>query len=359
MEALNNKVLFLPDWRESNPYLDLLAEALSRKSIDVVFAQFPKGYFKFSKLSRQYPRVRIFHVHWTIGLFSEILWSKSPVKRAFKYFLFFVDCLFFRIKGVRIVWTVHNLYEHESEDTRMERQCRKLLFFFSHRVIVHSNGAGKAVCEAYTLRRSEKLVVIPHGNYLSSSVCLTPPRFGREAFGLSSSTTVLLFFGMIRRYKGLEDLLSAFVAVERSDMALIVAGKSLDKELSDRLHVDAGRDPRIIVQEQYIPDEHVSSFFALADAVILPFKKTLTSGSVVLAMGFGKPLILPSTARLLDIPGEQGGWYYDDEEDLKSLLSGISKEDAQTKGQININTAKSLNWDRIASETVEAYRVNR
>jgi glycosyltransferase involved in cell wall biosynthesis len=355
MKGAKTDVLFLPDWRDHNPYLNLLAEGLSKNNLYISFGEFPRGYFKLFKAHRRALNARIVHLHWTGPLFREILISSSVFHKAWAFTLFVLDGLICRLMGVRFVWTIHNFYEHEFEETRAERLCRKVLFRLSRRAIVHSQGARKAVCEAYGLRRAEKLVVIPHGNYLTCPISLTPPNFGRESLGLSASTTVFLFFGMVRRYKGLEPFLAAFSTVRRADIALVVAGKSLDGKLSEWLNAEAEKDPRIIVRDEFVPDEDVSSYFDIADAVVLPFKKTLTSGSVILALGFGKPLILPSTAKLLDVPGEDGAWYYETEDELISLLENLSKATAREKGRVNRDIARSLSWQKIASETAKVY----
>ncbi len=94
-----------------------------------------------------------------------------------------------------------------------------------------------------------------------------------------------------------------------------------------------------------------------ADAVVFPFKDILTSGSIFLAMSFGKAIIVPKLESLEEIIAVGGAICFDpeDPDGLKSALKTALTSDLEGLGQINLNAAKLLSWDKIARQTADVY----
>lgn len=120
------------------------------------------------------------------------------------------------------------------------------------------------------------------------------PQMAREHLGLALDAPVLLFFGMIRPYKGLDDLLDALPMVKAAlpDVKLVIAGefwKNRDRYLEtiDRLNLREN----IMLDSRYIPDEEVKWYFSAADVVILPYREITGSAVAKLALGFACPAI--------------------------------------------------------------------
>jgi len=349
-------VLFIPDWRSGNPYQNLLADGLRQVGLEVEFAN-PSGRpFNLNELANKHSRLGVIHVHWTQGLLRHIYWSGSSWIKRVKLLFFALDILVCRARGIAVVWTVHNLVEHESSDPQTEISARRILVRFGNAVICHSREAIDTILSCYRLPELDKIKAIPHGNYLNSYS--EDPRITqrfRNKFQVENENIVLLFFGGIRRYKGLGVLVEAFKDVDDARQRLLIAGKPFENDIEEWLTGVSASDPRIRLSLGFVPDEQVASFFRIADVVVLPFQATLTSGSVILAMGFGKCLVLPEEARVLGLPGDEGALYYKDLESLCTLLRDMSQDRLAEMGAYNREVAESLDWTEIARSTAETY----
>ena len=119
-----------------------------------------------------------------------------------------------------------------------------------------------------------------------------------KALGISSGSRNILFFGLIRKYKGLDILLRAFEGLP-AEYRLIVAGEpygSFD-EYSQIIDASPAKD-RISLFTRYIPDHEVASFFCASDVCVLPYRSATQSGVGALALQFGTPMIVTDTGAL-------------------------------------------------------------
>ena len=121
---------------------------------------------------------------------------------------------------------------------------------------------------------------------------------------LDTNYNYLLFFGLIREYKGLDLLLKA-MADERIDnypLKLVIAGEFYDKkepylQMIDNLNIK----DKVIICDKYIPDEEVKNFFNLADMVVQPYKSATQSGVTQVAYHFEKPILVTDVGGLREI----------------------------------------------------------
>lgn len=154
----------------------------------------------------------------------------------------------------------------------------------------HSEEARRAIIKAYKLA-GEKIVVVPHGPY---DIYETPDRkLAREEMKLNGFT--ILYFGMIRQYKGVSLLVKAFNNMSpelANKMHLVIAGENWgdDTELLQAIENTPYQD-RIIFKPEFIPDETVPKLFSAADVVVLPYLRSCGSGVLNIAVAQGKPMI--------------------------------------------------------------------
>lgn len=351
-----SRVLFVPDWRHGNPYMERLAHSLNEEGFHIAFRHPPRGYFRLAKLARAHADVGTIHIHWTPPLLDNLYWSTGKIKKFLKLIIFAADLIYCRAANVKIVWTIHNLLEHETVDAETEVKARVILMRLANNVIVHSEEARRLAADYYGIVARDKTSVIPHGHYIGCYRC--DESVAKELMKRCSITedhTVFLFFGAIRPYKGLETLMAAFKSTTDPNFRLIVAGRPFTDEVAQGVVAEAKGDSRILLALEFVPEDQVAAYFSLADAVVLPFEKILTSGSVILAMGFGKCLILPEGARVLGVPGDEGAFYFDDIGSLRNIMDGISKTDTARKGTHNLRIAESLDWKTIARTTARLY----
>ncbi|AOS85130.1 glycosyl transferase [Chlorobaculum limnaeum] len=148
----------------------------------------------------------------------------------------------------------------------------------------------------------------------------------RRSLGLPEDAPVLLFFGYVREYKGLDTLLEAMAAVLRElpSAQLVVAGEFILDSSRFREHARRlGIDGAVEFREGYVPAGEVPTLMAAADVVVLPYRSATQSGIVSLALGHGVPVIACNAGGLGDqVEHGRTGWLVR-EEGAEALAEGI------------------------------------
>lgn len=356
-EARRN-ILFLPDWSKGNPYQEKLANALAGNGYRVRFADYPKGIFPLLKTVLANPDCHVLHLHWINSLVESVTWSGSSLKKRIKLMILGLDILLAKLSGVYIVWTIHNLVTHESANEKAEIEARRVIARGAARLLLHSNSALKLVELTYGLPLSHKATIAPHGNY---DGCYPESSDAKNSLAatlnIEESHTVVLFFGAIRRYKGLETLLNSFAATTNPSLRLIIAGACSDPELIELISTYAKNDSRILPQIRFIRDNEVQPFFDLADVVALPFERTLTSGSATLACTMGRPLLVPDDAKVLDIVNSTNALFFDSEATLTARLQTLDKAKLKEWRKSARNAVDCYSWEKVSEMVASTYAI--
>lgn len=118
---------------------------------------------------------------------------------------------------------------------------------------------------------------------------------------LSTKRTTILFFGLIRAYKGLDVLIDAFAMLDET-FQLVIAGENYTKSSMQEMlsHLDSSSLSRVMVKEGFIPDHEVGSIFEASDVVVLPYKRASQSGVTAIAMNYGLPVVASNVGGLSD-----------------------------------------------------------
>ena len=122
--------------------------------------------------------------------------------------------------------------------------------------------------------------------------------------GLDEDTRYILFFGLIRDYKGLDLLLRAFAdkRLREKKVKLIVAGEFYSNaEMYEQLEQELGLAPHIVWYKEFIPADQVRYFFAAADLVAQPYKSATQSGITQIAYHFERPMLVTNVGGLAEI----------------------------------------------------------
>jgi glycosyltransferase involved in cell wall biosynthesis len=125
----------------------------------------------------------------------------------------------------------------------------------------------------------------------------------REELGLPADRPILLFFGFVRPYKGLEYLIQSLpLVLARLPVHLLVVGEFWSSpEFYERYAREYGVADAITFINRYVPNEDLGQYFDLADVVVLPYVSATQSGVAQLAFGFGKPVITTRVGGLHEI----------------------------------------------------------
>ncbi|HEX3974769.1 MAG TPA: glycosyltransferase family 4 protein [Solirubrobacteraceae bacterium] len=264
-----------------------------------------------------------------------------------------------RALGVGLVWTVHNAVPHEPETSDDDAVTRMLARDAACK-IVHSASAIEEL--AAMGADTERISVVPHGAYLESYSEASRPE-SRRRLQLPQDARIAMFFGQIRAYKGVDDLIPAWEEATGKTTGsgtvtpfLLIAGKCDDEADRRRLQRAVGEVGGRF-DEGYAPHEKVPLYFAAADVVVLPFRQVTTSGSALLALSLGRPVVAPRVGALRDLPADVG-FLYDDGELVSALGQALAAPQAQLDEYSDAarRYAASLSWDHIAVATLDVYR---
>ena len=340
------RLLFYPDYRETNPYQQLLYDG-----VGPALSVGPGTIDDAISLIEEHGSVVIFHLHWTSVIVGAD-GSEIEVRNRVVAFLGAVDR--FLASGGRLFWTVHNRLSHETPFPHIEAELYRELARRAATVHVHSQLAPALLADIVQFSPGQVLVA-SHGNYVGSLPDHLSPAEARERLGLRGAPTTFLFFGQIRSYKGVQSLLDAFATIGGDDdVHLIVAGtlgNSANDGDQDAIRSRLATTPGVSAHLKFIPDDDVQLYFRAADAVILPYRAVLTSGSAILAQSFGRPILAPSLGLITELvrDGREGILY--DPRDSDGLLGAMRRFvglDAETRTRMGAAAramAERLSWE--------------
>lgn len=350
-------VLFLPDYSGGNPYQANLAAALEE---DVTFVDEGTG-FSILRAVRSVDDVSVIHFHWL----SSYVYAGSAPKTAVRLTLTVVQLLVVRLLGIPVVWTAHNVITHESRYRWLERWFKHafLRYGFCRAVFVHCAAVQDTLIEEFGLPEdvAERVYTIPHGHYLDSYENDISREAARTALGFGSEETVLLYFGQIRPYKGVPALIDAFGSIEAPDYRLLIVGTPRDDTLEDTIRTKSAGDERVRTILEFVPDEEIQRYMNAADAVVLPYEKVTTSGSAILAMSFGRAVVVPALGCLPELLDERGAIVYrptgggGETTGLRAALERTRDRDLAAMGRFNEEHVARYDWARIAEATARIY----
>jgi glycosyltransferase involved in cell wall biosynthesis len=267
----------------------------------------------------------------------------------------------------RVVYTAHNILPHD-DNSEKTFSIMKRFYELVDQVIVHSESNRRELRQLFSVP-SAKISVIPHGNYgffrASTQQCREE---ARHRLNIDQRRKVVLFFGTIRKYKGLEVLLSAFHQAyeQQKDLFLLVAGQpeqydGKDKEFFYQKVAHLSQQGAVRLDLEYIPMEEVGFYFEAADLVALPYLKACQSGIVQLAFAYGKPVIVTRTGGLPDVVDDKvTGSVVEPhcEAELAAEILRLFKceETLPTMGQNALQVSQSVySWNAIADSTQSLY----
>jgi len=201
---------------------------------------------------------------------------------------------------------------------------------------------------------SEDMIsVVPHGLYEDYEPELDRVQSRRE-LGIAEEF-VILYFGLIRHYKGVSYLIEAFNALPSSvadRSRLLIVGEVWEEgEMLQRLIDASPSRSKISLVAQYVPDAMLPTYFSAADVVVLPYLRASGSGVAHMAMTYGKPIILSDVAALKETLGDYQGTMFTPPEDSLAIRDNLLKTYEAVKSQGPAYYAPPRHtWDDIARQ---------
>jgi glycosyltransferase involved in cell wall biosynthesis len=206
-----------------------------------------------------------------------------------------------RNTAIRIVYIVHNVVPHDGGGT-LDRRLSSTVLQRGDAFIVHSEQDRRRL---HALLPHAHVIKTHHPTYveLAEQSCTETNAALREQLGLPPDCPVILFFGFVRPYKGLEYLIQAMPLVrQHRPVHLLVVGEFWSSpEFYERFARDLHVEHAVTFVNRYVPNEELRPYFDLADVVVLPYVSATQSGVAQLAFGFGKPVITTRVGGLYEV----------------------------------------------------------
>lgn len=278
--------------------------------------------------------------------------------------------LFYRLCGKRIVFTAHNVNvrKRDDNDSWFNRLTLGIQYQLVSHVFVHTERMKQELMSDFGAG-AEKVSVIPFG--INSTVPNTDltPEAARRKLGLLPEHKVVLFFGNIAPYKGLEYLVEAVASMAKSqpELRLVIAGRpkgeaeywaGIESQIT-RL----GLREQVVLRIEYVPDADTEIFFKAADVLALPYVHIFQSGVLFLGYNFGLPVVATDVGSLKeDIVEGTNGFVCrpQDPADLARTIklyfeSDIYRQLELRRPEICDSATERHSWDKVGEITCGVY----
>jgi len=274
--------------------------------------------------------------------------------------IYFFVSFGFKLRKKPIIFTVHNVFQHEKMP--IYNMISRILFKLGDHFIVHSSLNKRQLIKYFNIP-GDRISKIPHGPLGFHVQGNTDRQMIRDEIGFNQKEKVILIFGAIRPYKGIDTALRAFSEVVKQipEARLLIAGKLWERwDRYEDIISDLNLSDYIKKHLKYIPSNKVEKFFVASDLVLLPYHHfDSQSGVGATALAFHKPMIVTETGGLSDLVSDR--LYIVPPKDPEALaekiifcLKDVSRLARMSEEGHQI--AEDISWHVIALKTLSVYK---
>lgn len=320
------RVVVFPAYRE-NPFLRLLLSGAEREGATIVDA---RTLDELAAALAVEPAETVLSIHWTNPVAQSTRNPAVALRNALRLRRIVRAA---KAAGARVVWTVHNVLPHGARFPRVERWLHRMLAAEADRIHVMHPDTAALAAPHYTLP-ADRVRHVPHPSYAGAVAPAADRADERARLGIGEREAAVLFLGQMRAYKGVLELIAAAGQARRADgLVLLLAGNATPEEAAAiEAAIAAHPGLRAVRDLRFVDDAAVPGWFAAADAVALPYRRILNSGSVLLAATYGAPVLLPDEPHLRrELGDERWVTLFDGPEGLRAAIEAMVVDDAEAR----------------------------
>ena len=308
-------------------------------------------------------------LQWIIGSIQSIFHARISGVSIFHFHIFYTNILvLFNLLLVKlllgkVVLTIHDVTSFAERDK--STVINNLVYKLTNLILTHNEFSKLEIIKSYPDSVSN-VHIIPHGNYTPFINIQDDQAKSRKQLGISNDKTVLLFFGMIKKVKGLELLLRALKVVvkENPDVLLLIAGKTWEDDFTNYQKIidENNLSNYCLLHTKFINHSDVEHYYCAADLVVLPYKKIYQSGVLMMTLSYGKPALVSDLPPLKEVVIDMKTAFLFESENLISLTEKLNLIllDPEKLEQVGRNGGKLINtkydWNEIGKQTKLAYQ---
>ena len=319
---------------------------------------------KVSRVSAYYARLIAYAATAKPKIFH-ILWNNR-----FELFDRTLLMCYYRLLGKKVVITAHNVNadKRDGKDTFLNRLTLRIQYRLAHHVFVHTERMKSELIKEFGVE-NDRVSVIPFGiNNAVPNTDLTPSEAKRQ-LGICETEKTILCFGRITPYKGLEYVIAAFrrVLARDNNYRLVIAGKvdrcekyfeAIRENIKEEVQTG-----RIILRDEFVPDDKTEVYFKAADVLALSYKNIYQSGVLFLGHSFGLPVLAADVGSFKDEIVEGVTGFVFKPEDPVGLANAIERYFASEvysnlddqRNKIIEYAKQGHSWDVVGQKTMRVY----
>ncbi len=345
-----NEVVIAADQKKDNEYSECEVINLfntDEKNIGKIkkFVNYIKSYKAILKIIKG-GGYDIIHTQWLIFSPIDYFYLNKIVKKT----------------GVKLVVTIHDILPFNEKF--YDFKYHKKVYTLASKIIVQADNNVKRFEELFP-ELSGKEVMIPHGHFLDFGEKVDKNE-AREYLKIDKDKKMLLFFGQIKKVKGVGVLLKAFAKIHKkySDTLLVIAGSVWKDDFSQyQAIIDENNLKECVKTDiRYIPDEEIKYYYSAADCCMLPYLDVYQSGVVQLTYAYKKPVVATNIGAFKEVVIDDKTGFMCEPDNVDSLAEAIEKalnsaDRYDEMGQAGYDYIKDkYSWDKIAEKICTLYK---
>ena len=371
------KVLLLNQIPEvNNKYTFSLAEAIKKQGIDIVVCGIEDDnvsdyhmpylnlFYSYSKEKSLLNKVRSYSRSWK-RVFRYCVENKVDIVHVQWYIFSPLDFYYhnkLRKQGIRVIATIHDLLPFNKKF--YDFYFHKKIYSHADQVITQARMNMDTLIQDFGVS-SEKISYIPHGHYMEYAEKASRKE-SREYLQIPDDKKVILFFGQIKKVKGVDILIKSLplVVSRHPDVVCVIAGKVWkdDFQTYDNLIQAEEIEDYVRKDIRFIDDHEIKYYFNAADIVALPYLQIYQSGVVLLSYAYEKPVVATTEGEFLTVVkdketgllvkagdpkayAEALNWYLDHPEKIEEF-GKAGHDDLMVR----------LSWETIGRQVAEVYK---
>lgn len=266
--------------------------------------------------------------------------------------------------GIKVITTIHDLIPFDSKF--YDKYYIKKIYQQADAVISQAKSNETDLINVFNVQKN-KITYIPHGHYMDFAEKCSRSE-SRKHLGINDDEPIILFFGQIKKVKGLNVLIDAMrkVVKEYPTTKCIIAGKVWKDDFSiyQKQIKDNGLENNIRADIKFIPDEDIKYYFNASDIVALPYLKSYQSGVALLAYAYEKPVVATNEGEFANMVKDKETGLLVNTNDADSFAKALCwylsnpSETIEFGKRGRQDLYKRFSWDTIGEAVVMLYKKN-
>ena len=308
-------------------------------------------------------------LRWVSGSLKSIIHARFSGVSLFHFHIFYANILvlfnLFLVKLLKgkVVLTIHDVSSFA--DRNRSSFIENFIYKFTDTALTHNEFSKEELIKSTSISKND-IHIVAHGNYTQFINIRIDKTQSRLKLDLPQNKTILLFFGMIKKVKGLEILLRSMrnIMVKNPDVVLLIAGKPWDTNFSiyQKIIDENNLSENVILHTKFIDHKDVAHYYCSSDLVVLPYKKIYQSGVLMMTLSYERPVLVSDLPPLKEmITDNENGFLFSSENDedltnkiLKIISDKENLEKVRLKGTEMVNTKYA--WNEIGRLTKKVYQ---